>query len=88
MQVRHKQGQFFIEVKGKKATLDYALNGKKLDLFHTFTDEELRGQGIAEKLAQAAFEYAKKNRLRIVPTCEYVQHFLKKHPEWESITEH
>ncbi|MBI4167802.1 MAG: N-acetyltransferase [Candidatus Aenigmarchaeota archaeon] len=89
MQVKHKDGEFFIEVKGKKALLDYTISGKKMDLFHTFTDEELRGQGLAEKLAQAAFEYAKKNGLRIVPTCEYIRDtFLKKHPEWEEITEH
>lgn len=95
MQIQHRvaagatNGEFFIKVNGKKATLDYTISGRNMDIFHTFTDPELRGQGLAEKLAQAAFEYAKKNGLRVVPTCEYVRDsFLKKHPEWESITEH
>ena len=87
--VQHKDGEFFIELNGKKALLDYTINGKKMDLFHTFTDPELRGQGLAEQLTQAAFEFAKKNSMKVIPTCEYVRDlFLKKHPEWNSIAEH
>ncbi|MBI4174935.1 MAG: N-acetyltransferase [Candidatus Aenigmarchaeota archaeon] len=88
-QIHHKEGEFFIEVNGKKAVLDYTISGKKMDVFHTFTDPELRGQGLAEQLAQAAFDYAKSKGLKIVPTCDYVRDsFLKKHPEWNSIVEH
>ncbi len=87
--IQHKPGEFFLIMNGKKAILDYTLNGKEMDIFHTFTDPELRGQGLAEKLCQAAFEYAKKNGLHVIPTCPYVKDtFLKKHPEWDSITEH
>ena len=99
MQVQHREarntensqsnGKFFIVVNGKKAILDYTISGKEMDIFHTFTDEELRGQGLAEQLTQAAFEHAKKNGLKVIPTCEYVKdNFLKKHPEWGSMTEH
>ena len=99
MQIQHRvarnaknsqsNGEFFIEIKGKKALLDYTLNGKKMDIFHTFTDPELRGQGLAEQLTQAAFEYARKNGLKIIPTCDYVRDsFLKKHPELNSMVEH
>src|SRR3989338_5419698 len=96
MQVEHRvassgnqsNGEFFIIVNGKKALLDYTLNGEKMDLFHTFTDPELRGQGLAEQLCTAAFEFARKNGFRIIPTCEYVRDsFLKKHPEWNSIAQ-
>ena len=87
--IQHKDGEFFLIVNGKKAVLDYTLNGKGMDIFHTFPDPELRGQGLAEQLAQAAFEYAKKNGLHGIPTCPSIKDtFLKKHPEWDSITEH
>ncbi|HLC67583.1 MAG TPA: GNAT family N-acetyltransferase [archaeon] len=87
MQIQHKEGRFFIEINGKHAILDYALEGKEMDIFHTFTDEELRGRGLAEKLALAAFDHAKKNGLRVKPTCDYIQEFVKKHPEYVNITE-
>ena len=99
MQVQHEEkrrsekvnssnGRFFIEVNGKHAVLDYTIEGKEMDVFHTFTDPDLRGQGLAEKLALAAFEHAKKNGLRVKPTCDYIRDaFLKKHPEYDSITD-
>jgi hypothetical protein len=87
--IEHKPGEFFIVIKGKRAVLDYQIDNKKMDLFHTFTDPELRGRELAEKLAQAAFEFAEKNGFRIIPTCDYVRnYFLPKHPEWNSIVEH
>jgi len=89
MEVQHKEGEFFIVVDGKKALLDYTVSGKKMDIFHTFSDPELRGQGLAEKLCIAAFEHAKSNGLKIIPTCPYVKDtFLRKHPEWNDIAEH
>ena len=89
MEVQHKEGEFFIVVDGKKALLDYTVSGKNMDIFHTFTDPELRGQGLAEKLCIAAFEHAKSNGLKIIPTCPYVKDtFLRKHPEWNDIAEH
>ena len=89
MNIEHKSGEFFVIVNGKKAILDYTVSGKEMDIFHTFTDPDLRGQGLAEQLTQAAFEFAKKNNFRVVPTCEYVKEtFLKKHPEWNELTEH
>ena len=50
MEVRHKEGQFFVEIEGKKAVLDYSLKDGKMDILHTFTDPELRGKGLAEIL--------------------------------------
>ena len=89
MNIEHKPGEFFVIVNGKKAVLDYTMSGKEMDIFHTFTDPDLRGQGLAEKLCIAAFEHAKKNGLRVVPTCPYVRDtFLKRHPEWNDMTEH
>lgn len=60
IKIEHKPSEFFVVINGKKAVLDYQIDGKKVDLFHTFTDPELRGQGLAGQLTQAAFEFAKK----------------------------
>ena len=65
------------------------MKDNKMDIFHTFTDTELRGRGLAEKLTLAAFEYAEKHNLKIIPTCPYVKDkFLADHEEFEKIVEH
>ena len=43
-----------------------------LDLQHTFVPPELRGRGIAATLCTAAFEYAKSNDKKLVPSCTYI----------------
>ncbi len=87
MQVQHREGKFFIEANGKHAIMEYTISGKEMDIFHTFTDAELRGQGLSEKLALAALEYAKENGLLVVPTCDFVREFAKKHSEYDNIVE-
>ena len=81
------EGRFFIDLEGKQAELLYRLEDNVMDLYHTFTPEELRGRGLAEQLTQKAFEFAEKNRMKIRPSCSYVQHWLKKYPEWIKMVE-
>lgn len=82
MDIRHTEDKFFVTIDGKEAFLLYRISGNAMDIYDTFTPSELRGRGIAEQLALAAFKYAKENNLRIIPTCPYISDtFLKRHPE-------
>ena len=87
MDIQHTEGRFFIDMEGKQAELLYRLEGNVIDLYHTFTPEELRGRGLAEQLTKSAFEFAEQHDLKIRPSCSYVQHWLKKHPEWQRTVE-
>lgn len=87
-EVEHDEtGQkFYIDYGDDEAVLGYTRVNDILDIHHTFVPESMRGKGIAEKLAQAAFEHAEKNGLKIIATCPYIRDtFLKKHPEWKRI---
>jgi predicted GNAT family acetyltransferase len=82
--VEHDQAghRFFITLQGEEARLMYRLSGKEMDLYHTFVPETLRGRGLAEKLCEAAFEYAKAHSLSVIPSCSYVSGaYLERHPE-------
>ncbi len=88
MEIKHAGHRFFVEVEGKTASLDYALENGKMNITHTYTPSELRGRGIAEQITLAAFEYAKKNNFRVVPSCSYVRDaFLSRHPEFHDIVD-
>ncbi len=80
--------RFVINVEGNEVYVLYTEDKNTLDLYSTYTPPQLRGQGLAEKVVLAAFEYAKEQNLKVIPSCWYVRKFLEKHPEYESIVNH
>jgi predicted GNAT family acetyltransferase len=79
------KSQFIILIDGKETYVDYHIEKKKMNLYHTHTDPDLRGKGLAAKVVKAALEYAKKNNLKVEPGCSYVQSFFKKHTEYKEL---
>lgn len=69
--------------------LDYILEGSGNDTrmvcTHTYVPPELRGRGLAEQLARAALDEARRRHWRVVPACSYVEVFLQRHPEFGDI---
>ena len=80
--------RFCVKLEGYEACLMYRLTGTaEIDLYHTYVPEVFRGRGVAERLCQAAFEYAKANQLIVRPSCSYISDaYLKRHPEYEPLT--
>jgi uncharacterized protein len=85
--VRHNvaENRFETVVDGLMSVADYQLRGTEMIMTHTFVPPELRGRGIAEKLVRAALEYARTERLRVVPACSYVDVFIKRHSEFRPL---
>lgn len=82
--INDKQGsRFVMNVDGNEVYLLYAQDNETIDLYSTFTPQQLRGQGLAEKVVRFAFEYAKEKKIKVIPTCWYVKKVLEKHPEFE-----
>lgn len=79
------KSQFNISINNKEAYVDYKIEQNKMNLYHTYTNPELRGKGLAAKVVIAAFEYAKKNNLKVEPGCTYVQTFISRHKEYEEL---
>ena len=47
------------------------------NIFHTFVDESLRGQGIASKLVERAVSYIKSKNGKVEATCSYAKKLLE-----------
>ncbi len=80
--------EFYVEKPEGKALLHYEREGDKLNFHHTFVPPELRGQGLAEQIVIAGFQYADQNKLRVIPSCPYVARFVMKNPEWKRLVVH
>ncbi|BDQ03275.1 GNAT family N-acetyltransferase [Ignavibacterium sp.] len=87
MEVIHDKvnNRFVINIDGLDSFVEYSLNEKEMNLYHTYTPPQLRGKGLAEKVVRAAIEYAKENSLKVIPSCSYVAVFMQRHPEYSEL---
>jgi predicted GNAT family acetyltransferase len=79
-------GRFEIDVDGQLAFTRYKIRGGDTIYFiHTEVPEALEGRGIGNILARVALDYARANRLRVVPRCKFIAAFIKRHPEYQDL---
>jgi predicted GNAT family acetyltransferase len=86
--IRHEPQarRFAAEVGGKTGYLSYReLDGRILDLDHTFVPREHRGAGLASQLTVRALEFAREHGYRVRPTCPFVAAYLERHPEYRDL---
>ena len=68
-------GEFFLlDEQGKKiAKLTYFYETPDtINANHTFVDDSLRGQGVADNLYQALIHFIQAKKLTLHPTCSYI----------------
>ena len=80
-------GRFEIEVDGQLAVSSYRIRGNTIYFTHTEVPESLEGRGIGNILARVALDYARANRLRVVPRCKFIAAFIKRHPEYQDLVD-
>jgi predicted GNAT family acetyltransferase len=75
LEVRHGEGCFYVERGGRTlAELTYAMDDEgRAVLEHTRVDDELRGEGVARRLVDAAVAWARATGTRLVPVCSYAR---------------
>jgi predicted GNAT family acetyltransferase len=81
--IEHDEGshQFFTDVDGYRAVLDYTLAGDVMNITHTGVPRAIGGRGIAADLMRAAVDCARIHNWTINPLCSYAAAYLNKHPE-------
>lgn len=63
----------------EKGILEFRINGKEADIYHTYVDDDLRGMGIASKLVDIAFDYFEENGYDVKCSCSYARSWAIKH---------
>ena len=86
-EVKHNaaESRFELVHDGQLSVADYRLENGEMIMTHTYVPPALRGRGIAEKLVRAALEYTQREKLRVVPACSYVDAFIRRHSEFQSL---
>ncbi|MGH1362156.1 MAG: GNAT family N-acetyltransferase [Calditrichia bacterium] len=87
MQIEHVEeetkGSFRIMQENREAALmTYSRAGAKMIIIdHTEVSDSLRGMGAGKKLVFAAVDYARKNKLRVLPLCPFAKSVFDKMEE-------
>lgn len=80
------RGAFVIrEGERRLAQMTYTASPGLAIIDHTEVDEALRGTGASARLVAAAVEWARKEKVRILPLCPFARHVFDKTPEYADV---
>jgi predicted GNAT family acetyltransferase len=77
--------RFEATVDGQLCVCDYQLRGDVMWMTHTGVPTAVGGRGIAAELVRVALEWADAKGLRVVPSCSYVDAYMRRHPETQRL---
>ncbi len=82
------EGRYTIAVEGRTVGLaEYTDRDNQRVFYYTEIDPAYGGRGLATILLEKALDDARDQGKRVVPACSMVVTVLKKHPEFDGITD-
>lgn len=88
MKIEHdkENGEFQTTINNEKAFLNYRKKSPNtLEYYETFVPENQRGKKIASQLTMEALSYAQENNLKVIPTCSFVNTFVKENHKFDDV---
>jgi predicted GNAT family acetyltransferase len=77
--------RFEISLDGRIAFSKYLLVGEKIIIEHTEVPIALEGKGIASLIVRTALDYARAQKLKVMPLCPFTAGFIHRHPEYQDL---
>ena len=77
--------RFEIEAEGHVAVLEYVMRGNRMIFTHTGVPQALEAQGIGSRLARAGLDYARQHSHQVVPACEFMEVYIRRHPDYRDL---
>jgi predicted GNAT family acetyltransferase len=77
--------RFEATVDGHLCVADYQMRGNVMWMTHTGVPTAVGGRGIAAELVRVALAWAADKGWRVVPSCSYVDAYMRRHPETQGL---
>jgi uncharacterized protein len=65
--------------------VEYRDKGDLVELTHTEVDRSYEGEGLGSQLARAVLDNLRNEGRSIVPSCEFISGYLRRHPEYADL---
>ena len=65
--------------------MTYSWAGDKMIIDHTEVNPEFKGQGVGYKMVHAAVDYARENKIKIIPLCPFAKSVFDKKEELRDV---
>ncbi|KRF42346.1 acetyltransferase [Paenibacillus sp. Soil787] len=87
MEINKAANSFYVGEQDKRdAELHYVPSGNEIIIVdHTFVSDHLRGQGVGQELVRRVVEFARKERLKIMPLCPFAKSQFDQHKEYDDV---
>lgn len=90
MDITHQReghrGAFVVLRDGARlAEMTYTVAGSRVIIDHTTVDDALRGTGTGAKLVAAAVEWARTEKVRLLPLCPFASSVFDKTPAYADV---
>lgn len=80
------KGAFFIRRDGKRvAEMTYSRSEHVTSIDHTKVDDSMRGTGAGRRLVGAAVNWARAERIRLLPLCPFAKSVFDKTPAYADV---
>ena len=80
------KGSFYIEENGKRVgEMFFARYPDRILIEHTEVSEALRGKNAGKQLVAAGVEFARKNKLKVVPLCPFAKKVFERVKEYQDV---
>ncbi len=86
--VRHdlQHQMFVVKLNGGAARLKYNRPEKDVwEMKETYVPESFRNNGVAGQIVEHALDHAKRQNIKVIPTCPFVENYIDKHPRYEGL---
>ncbi|MCE7863640.1 MAG: N-acetyltransferase [Bacteroidetes bacterium CHB5] len=80
------KGSFILDENGERlGEMTYTVAGELIIIDHTEVSDKLRGQGAGKKLVLAAVEYARQNKIKVLPICPFAKVTFDRTPDIQDV---
>jgi uncharacterized protein len=81
----HRGAFVWLEDGERLAVMSYTVAGSRVIIDHTDVDDRLRGKGAGKQLVKSAVEWARADKVKLMPLCPFAKSVFDKTPDYSDV---